>query len=81
MRHASGGCSPSSGAIGSTMSSPRKYLDLKRRALMAEGLTPEAGALRTRELGIRMAIGARRGDAVALIVQVAITPVAIGAIA
>ena len=38
-------------------------------------------ALRTREIGIRMALGARRADAVALIVRRALTPVAIGAIA
>ena len=38
-------------------------------------------ALRTREIGIRMALGARRSDAVALIVRLALTPVAIGAVA
>ena len=38
-------------------------------------------ALRTREIGIRIALGARRGDAVSLIVRLALTPVAIGAIA
>jgi ABC-type antimicrobial peptide transport system permease subunit len=38
-------------------------------------------ALRTREIGIRMALGARRADAVALIVRRALTPVAIGAVA
>jgi len=38
-------------------------------------------ALRKREIGIRMALGARRADAVALIVRHALTPVAIGAIA
>jgi ABC-type antimicrobial peptide transport system permease subunit len=38
-------------------------------------------ALRTREIGIRMALGARRLDAVALIVRLALTPVVIGAIA
>ena len=38
-------------------------------------------ALRRREIGIRMALGARRADAVALIVRYALTPVAIGAIA
>jgi putative ABC transport system permease protein len=38
-------------------------------------------ALRTREIGIRMALGARRADAVALIVRRALTPVAVGAVA
>ena len=38
-------------------------------------------ALRTREIGIRMALGARQADAVALIVRRALTPVAIGAVA
>ena len=36
-------------------------------------------ALRTREIGIRMALGAQHADAVALIVRLALTPVAIGA--
>jgi predicted permease len=35
--------------------------------------------MRTREIGIRMALGARRSDAVAMIVRFALTPVAIGA--
>jgi ABC-type antimicrobial peptide transport system permease subunit len=38
-------------------------------------------ALRTREIGIRMALGARVSDAVSLIVRLALTPVAIGAVA
>jgi ABC-type antimicrobial peptide transport system permease subunit len=38
-------------------------------------------ALRTREIGIRMALGARVSDAVSLIVGLALTPVAIGAVA
>jgi predicted permease len=38
-------------------------------------------ALRTREIGIRMALGARRSDAIALIVRLALTPVAIGIVA
>jgi predicted permease len=38
-------------------------------------------ALRTREIGIRMALGARQSDAVSLIVRLALTPVAIGAVA
>jgi predicted permease len=38
-------------------------------------------ALRRREIGIRMALGARRSDAVALIVRRALAPVAIGAVA
>jgi predicted permease len=38
-------------------------------------------ALRTREIGIRIALGARRADAVRLIVRLALVPVAIGAIA
>jgi putative ABC transport system permease protein len=38
-------------------------------------------ALRTREIGIRMALGARQADAVALIVRRALTPVAIGSVA
>jgi hypothetical protein len=37
--------------------------------------------LRTREIGIRMALGARQSEAVALIVRFALTPVAIGALA
>ena len=44
-------------------------------------IAAQAVALRTREIGIRMAIGARRGDAVSLIVRVALTPVGIGAMA
>jgi putative ABC transport system permease protein len=36
-------------------------------------------ALRTREIGIRMALGAQQADAVALIVRLALTPVAMGA--
>jgi predicted permease len=44
-------------------------------------IAAHAVALRTREIGIRIAIGARRSDAVALIVRVALTPVGIGAIA
>jgi predicted permease len=38
-------------------------------------------ALRTREIGIRIALGARRADAVGLIVRLALAPVAIGAVA
>jgi ABC-type antimicrobial peptide transport system permease subunit len=38
-------------------------------------------ATRTREIGIRMALGARHTDAIALIVRMALTPVAIGVIA
>lgn len=38
-------------------------------------------ALRTREIAIRIALGARRADAVGLIVRLALAPVAIGAIA
>jgi predicted permease len=38
-------------------------------------------ALRTREIGIRIALGARRADAVRLIVRLALVPVAIGAVA
>ena len=38
-------------------------------------------ALRTREIGIRMALGAQRLHAIALIVRLALTPVAIGAVA
>ena len=38
-------------------------------------------ALRRRELGIRIALGARRADAVGLIVRLALAPVAIGAVA
>jgi hypothetical protein len=37
-------------------------------------------ALRTREIGIRMALGARQADTVRLIVRLALTPVAIGAL-
>jgi hypothetical protein len=38
-------------------------------------------ALRTREIGIRMALGARQLDAVSLIVRLALTPVVIGGMA